>query len=507
MTAPSGPAQSAGPQAEVPSSADVAVVGAGPAGLTLAADLATAGIGVAVLERDSVRPPHSRGFTVNARSLDLLARRGAAAALVAEGWTAPHAPFTGLPVELGLAGAATDHPFTLGIPQARVEDLLEERARALGAGIFRGCSVTGLTQDGSGVEVSLAFGGHARTLRAAFLVGCDGGRSTVRRSAGIGFPGTAPTSVSLLGDVVLADPAAVEFGENTGPGGTVFAIPRPDHVRLVAADPDPPDDRDAPFGADRLAEVASRALGRPIEIADARWLTRFGNAARQAERYRSGRVLLAGDAAHIQPGGAVGIDAAIEDAVNLGWKLAAEVAGRAPEGLLDSYHAERHPAGARLIAHCRAQELLAEGSDELEPVRRLLQSVLESPHGATAAAEAVTGLDNRYGTPGPDAPVHPWLGRLVPNLETAAPDGAAPVPLASRIGPGHCVLLSAGAPAPHPPDGYRVRAAAVRHTPAGVPPVAAVLLRPDGHAAWIALPDGRTSGLLEDALEQWCPRA
>ncbi|MEV7027564.1 FAD-dependent monooxygenase, partial [Kitasatospora sp. NPDC093558] len=344
---------------------EVLIVGAGPAGLLLASELRLAGVDTVVLERDPQRPDFCRGFNLNARALDLLARRGLAERLTAEGRRVPHAAFSGLPVTLTLAGTHTDHPYSLGIPQTRVEEILEQHALDLGADLRRGHELLALEQDFDSVTATVAAGGRQYRIRAAYLVGCDGGRSTVRKRAGIAFPGTAATHFSLLGDVELADPQALPFGVSTGPGGSVFAIPRPGYVRIVTADRQPPAekadkaDRDAPVTLDLLQAAVDDALGRHVELRSARWLTRFGNAARQAAEYVRGRIVLAGDAAHVHPpSGAIGVNVALDDAFNLGWKLAATVRGTAPTHLLDSYHAERHRAGADVLAGTRAQVLL-----------------------------------------------------------------------------------------------------------------------------------------------------
>jgi 2-polyprenyl-6-methoxyphenol hydroxylase-like FAD-dependent oxidoreductase len=489
---------------------DVLIAGAGPAGLMLAGELRLAGVGVVLVERHGTRPGFCRGFTLNARSLDLLARRGLAGPLIAEGWQAPHAPFTSLPVTLGLTGAFTDHPYTLGIPQTRVEEFLEDRARELGADIRRGWELRALEIEDDAV---VAIAGDER-LRARYVVGCDGSRSTVRKQAGIAFPGTGSTRHTLLGDVGLADPRQLSFGPNPGPGGTVLAIPRPGYVRVITEDPDPT----APVSLDTLRSAVDRALGRPVELIEPRWVTRFGNAARQAERYVHGRVLLAGDAAHIHPpAGAIGVNVALDDAVNLGWKLAATVRGTAPEHLLETYHDERHAAGARVLVASRAQEMLGDAGDELRPLVGFLTRVAGEPGGNLAFAEAVTGLDTRYEmTP---AGSHPWLGRLCPNLRLTTADGETD--LATLLSGGRFVLVEPDSTRRVVDPGRTTRVAAPRTTTSVVDPRPATsddrliqagsdiseisdmrsfLVRPDGHLAWVRSSDDDTP---EAALRHW----
>ncbi|MEV6345870.1 FAD-dependent monooxygenase [Actinoplanes sp. NPDC051851] len=461
---------------------EVLIAGAGPAGLLLAVELRHAGVTTVLVERQPRRPEFCRAFTLNARALDLLARRGLAEPLIAEGWPVPHAASSGLPVTLGLAGTHTDHPYTLGIPQTRVEEVLEEHARELGADIRRGHDLRTLEQDDEGVTATVATGDGEYRLRAAYLAGCDGGRSTVRKQAGIDFPGTPSTRFWLLGDVELADPAALPFGPTAGPGGTVIVIPRDGYVRVLVED-----HGDTPVTLERLQSVVDGALGRHVELRAARWVTRFGNAARQATDYVRGRVVLAGDAAHIHPpAGAIGVNAAIDDAFNLGWKLAATL--RDPStGLLASYHAERHRAGAHLLANTRAQVLFGDADERLGPLIDLFTRVAAHPYGNRALTEVLTGLDTRYDTV-PETG-HPWLGRLVPNLALTTADG--PTDLVTLQRTGRWLLLDLSPAGDLAGEGVDVvHAACPEH-----PGLRAVLLRPDGHAAWIGTtgdpdPDG-----------------
>ncbi|MEU8514596.1 FAD-dependent monooxygenase [Kitasatospora sp. NPDC048722] len=485
---------------------EVLIVGAGPAGLLLASELRLAGVDTVVLERHPRRPDFCRGFNLNARALDLLARRGLAERMTAEGWPVPHAAFSGLPVTLTLAGAHTDHPYSLGIPQTRVEEILEQHALDRGADIRRGHELLTLEQDFESVTATVAADGGEYRIRAAYLVGCDGGRSTVRKRAGIDFPGTAATRFSLLGDVELADPQALPFGVTTGPGGSVFAIPRPGYVRIITTDRQPPADQDTPVTLDLLRTAVDEALGRHVELRAPRRLTRFGNAARQAAEYVRGRIVLAGDAAHIHPpAGAVGVNLALDDAFNLGWKLAATVRGTASAHLLDSYHAERHAAGAHVLANTRAQVLLGEPGelgDRLAPLTDLLTRVARHPDGNRALAETVTGLDTRYETL-PDTG-HPWLGRLVPDLTLTTGDGRTR--LSDLLAPGRGVLLdlTGGTDVRAAAAGWADRVDLVVATCPDHPDLRAVLLRPDGHTAWLRTveDEGETDGLRQ-ALQHW----
>jgi 2-polyprenyl-6-methoxyphenol hydroxylase-like FAD-dependent oxidoreductase len=481
---------------------DVLIVGAGPAGLLLASELRLAGVDTVVIERHPQRPGFCRGFNLNARALDLLARRGLADQLIGEGWQVPHAAFGGLPVTLSLPGTHTDHPYSLGIPQTRVEEVLEAHALDLGAELRRGHELLSLRQDADSVTATVAASGGEYQIRAAYLAGCDGGRSTVRKQAGIGFPGIDADRFSLLGDVELADPQTLPFGTTTGPGGTVFTIPRPGYVRIITADRQPPADKDTPVSLDLLQAAVDEALGRHVKLRAARWLTRFGDAARQAAEYVRGRVILAGDAAHIHPpAGAIGVNVALDDAFNLGWKLAATVLGTAPAGLLGSYHAERYPAGARVLANTRAQALLAEAADRLAPLSDLLTRVASHPAGNRGFAETITGLDTRYDML-PDT-AHPWLGRLAPNL--ALSTGTGETDLATLLTRGRGVLLDLadGGDLRGSAEGWADRVEIATATCPAHPELRAVLLRPDGHTAWLnTAADDRADGL-HQALQHW----
>ncbi|WBP84856.1 FAD-dependent monooxygenase [Kitasatospora cathayae] len=484
---------------------DVLIAGAGPAGLTLAGELARAGVRALVLEREPEPPGFCRGFNLNARSLELLDRRGLAARFLAEGPTVPTTIFVG-PSRLDLAAMRTKHPYALGIPQTRVEELLAEWAVGSGARLVRGRRLTGLRQDDDGVTVEVDGVDGPSTVRCRWLVGCDGGRSTVRKAAGIGFPGTPARKFTLLGDVTLADPSAVSFGPNTGPDGrSVFAIPRPGYVRLITADPAPPADPHEPVPLDSFQRAVDAALGHRAEIAEALWLTRFGDAARLAERFRTGRVLLAGDAAHIHPpAGAIGVNAAIDDAVNLGWKLALVTRGQAAATLLDTYHDERHAAGERLLRNTRAQAVLAQANgdeDHLAPVRDLLAELAGSADTAGPLAEAITAVGTRY--PASGDPGHPWAGRMVPDVPLGQ-DGEDSLTALLTRSPGGALLLD-GSASSHALSAaarpWADRVTTARTHPHALERAHAVLVRPDGHAAWIGAPSTPGDAAAEELRE------
>ena len=477
-----------------PYEVDVAIAGAGPTGLFLAAELAMRGIRVVILERNAERLPFVRAFNLGPRSLELLDRRGIAERFIAEGRKVPFMGFAALEEPLDLSELDTDHPYVLGIAQTRTEALLEAHALECGAELRWGHEVTDLAQDDDGVTIGVRETVTSRgyELRARWIAGCDGGRSTVRKLAGIAFPGTAANRWALLGDVELTDPSSCEFGQHETERGTVFVIPRPGYVRLIVGDPSPPTERDRPVTLTELADAVRTVLGRDIAIRNPRWLTRFGNAARLAERFCAGRVLLAGDAAHVHPpAGAQGLNVGLQDAFNLGWKLAAVVRGWPSRALLDGYHTERHRAGERVLMHTRAQAELGQTDERMAPVRALLRSIARRADVRRELAEMVTGLETRYDVAAPEVMSRqPWLGRLAPNAEVMTGDGKTSVAVCLRDGRSLLVVRGEHADLARLGEGReeRVGLAWVRgdmHEPRWLEGARAACIRPDGHIAWL----------------------
>ena len=336
---------------------DVIIAGAGPAGLMLASELRLHGVRALVLEKDAEPTRIVRSLGLHARSIEVLDQRGLLERFLPLGQQYPAGGFFA-----GISKRAPDrldtaHPYVLGIPQTTTDRLLAEHAAELGARIRRGCELAGLSQDDHGVTAELADGTR---LRSRYLVGCDGGRSTVRKLLGVGFPGEPARVETLLGEMEMTeDPATAaaivaEVRQNQLRFGV---IPLGDGVyRLVVPAEGMAGDRTVPPALGEFKQQLRAFAGTDFGVHSPRWLSRFGDATRLAERYRAGRVLLAGDAAHIHPpAGGQGLNLGIQDAFNLGWKLAAEVGGWAPEGLLDSYHTERHPVAADVLDNTRAQ--------------------------------------------------------------------------------------------------------------------------------------------------------
>ncbi|MCB5170191.1 FAD-dependent monooxygenase [Streptomyces bambusae] len=482
--------------------APVIVVGAGPAGMMLAGELRLAGAEVIVLEKLAARTGESRGLGFTARTMEIFDQRGLLSRFGdIEVSNVGH--FGGLPVDFGVLDGA--HQAAKTIPQSATETVLEEWATQLGADIRRSHEVLSVTTKEDCVEVEVRGPAGVETLRAEYLVGCDGGRSTIRKAVGFDFPGTAATLEMFLADVKGIELAPRMIGE-TLPGGMVMVGPLPGGItRLIVCERGtPPQRREKPPTWEEVAAAWQRLTGDDISHAEPVWVSSFGDATRLVTEYRRGRVLLAGDAAHIHlPAGGQGMNTSIQDAVNLGWKLGAVVRGRAPEALLDTYHAERHPVGERLMMNTQAQGLLFLSGAEVQPLRDVLNELIRYPEVSRHFAAMVSGLEIRYAL---DGGAHPLLGRRLPDVGLAGHRLVGSSTEALR--PARGVLLDFADNA-----GLRSRATPwldrvdiVTAPPAGLPEgspltgTTAVLVRPDGYVAWAA---PGSHGDLQMALERW----
>ncbi|MDN3271112.1 FAD-dependent monooxygenase [Streptomyces sp. MA15] len=492
--------------------ADVVIAGAGPTGLMLACELRLAGADVVVVERLAGRTGESRAGGIHSRTLEVLDQRGVLDRFLAEGQLQPVGHFSGLYVDFD--ESESRHPYPLMILQSAIERLLEEWATELGVRIRWSAPVNGVRQDADGVTVGLDTQEAASaTLRARYLVGCDGGRSTVRKLAGIGFPGTEPTMTALVGDVELPDLPEEYVWVRRRPAGDYSAIAfEPGWYRVITSEYDRVPGRDEPVTFEQLRESLIRVAGTDFGMREPRWISRFTDAARQADRYRAGRVLLAGDAAHIHfPAGGQGLNMGVQDAVNLGWKLAAVVRGQAPESLLDSYHAERHPVGERVLHNTRAQSALVRPGAQTDALREVFGSLMVIDDVNRQLRHMLNALDIRYPADGD----HPLEGRRVPDADLDTADGPAFVH--ELLHAARPVLLDLGGSAEVAAavKGWADRVDLVEARSAddlwtvpavgGIPAPAALLIRPDGHVAWAA-EAGRAPHLaaLRTALTTWC---
>jgi 2-polyprenyl-6-methoxyphenol hydroxylase-like FAD-dependent oxidoreductase len=494
--------------------ADVIIAGAGPTGLMLAGELALAGVRPLVLEKraDSAI---ERGSGIGGQALTLLRYRGlydkfAAVSRLPE--PAARFPFGSLHISVS---EVPDNPMLgMPVPQAELVRLLAERATGLGARIRYGQEVTGASQDADSVTVTVA---GAAPLTARYVVSCEGGYSKVREAAGIDFPGTTypeimrmatvkrPDWVTRLasGDFEIAEAGTVPFGFTHTDAGT-FAISAmgADDLSLYTEEPGAESDNDEPMTLAELAASIRRVMGLDIQLGEAKRVTRFSYQSRHASRYREGRLLLAGDAAHLFAAGGQGIGMGMLDGVNLAWKLAAVLRGEVPENLLDTYESERQPANARALLQTRAQVALRRGNDaEAVALRDLFQELLEDIPAKRRLAALLAGSDTRFPVTGTDP--HPLAGFLVPDLPLHTSEGEVSIAGFLRVARPVLVDLSGGSWAQAAAQGWKDRVQVVTATTDNRP-ADALLIRPDAYVAWAAgtgAPAG-TAGLRE-ALTHW----
>lgn len=476
----------------------VVIVGAGPTGLMLSAELALAGVDVAVVERRADRAlVGARAGGLHSRTIEILDQRGIADRFLQQGEVAQLAGFA--QIRLDISDFPTRHPYGLALWQSRIEQLLADWAEELAVPIYRGREVEGLVEDETGVAVELVDG---ELLRGEYVVGCDGGRSAVRKAVGIAFVGWDPTTSYLLAEAEIStgdgrepawgihsDALGVHALSRTGDEGPVRVMVTERHLG-PASEPT----------LDDLSRAMIDVYRTDYGIHSPAWLSRFTDAARQAAAYRKGRVLLAGDAAHVHhPIGGQGLNTGMQDAVNLGWKLAAVLKGTSPGSVLDTYHAERHPVAARVLRNAIAQMALLRADDRTTALRETTAELLGLTEPRKRFAAMMSGLDIRYDL----GAGHPLLGRRIPDLDLV---GGRVYELLHRAQP---LLLNFGRPGCIDVAGWadRVRVVDAEYVGGWQLPVlgtvaapSAVLVRPDGHVAWAG--DAPCAGLA-DALTTW----
>ncbi|MFD9127549.1 FAD-dependent monooxygenase [Kitasatospora sp. NPDC059571] len=488
---------------------EVVVAGAGPTGLVLAYELALAGVDTLVLEKLPRRVEQVKGGGIQPRTAELLESRGLLAPLVervvSQEPVAGH--FAALAVPLDCTPWRTGHPCPIAVPQWEIEEVLEERATAAGARVLRGAAVSGVAPDDDGVVVTA----DGLQVRAHYLAACDGGHSTVRRLLGLPFPGRPGTQQAVLADIRLSAASPLvpqQIGHMSSlmrHAGGHWAVLVPlggDRYRLTfgrtdrADTTDDTDDTREEVGAEEITTALQAVYGPETALGAVDNASRFTDATRQLEHYRAGRVLFAGDAAHIHPPlGAQGLNLGVQDAFNLGWKLAATVRGRAPSGLLDSYHAERHPVGAQVLHHTSAQRALADPNpgEDVAALRDIVTDLLRLPDANRHLAGLMSGLSLRYDLPGD----HPLTGHRLPDAELVTDTGL--VRLSALFRSGHAVLLDLAGAVPGDlrlPPGIDL----VRATCAEDPGATALLVRPDGYVCWAADGPAADRGALLDAI-------
>jgi 3-(3-hydroxy-phenyl)propionate hydroxylase len=482
----------------------VVVAGGGPTGLMLGGELALAGVDVAIVERRaSQHLMGSRAGGLHSRTIEVLDQRGIADRFLSQGQAAQVARFCGIPLDI--SDFPTRHNYGLGLWQNRIERTLAGWVDELGVPIYRGHEVTSIAQDDTGVDVRLSDG---ESLRAEYLVGCDGGRSLVRRAAGIEFPGWDPTTSCLVAEVEMTPETgeAPEWGIIRHDASGVHGLTKLEdegRVRVVVTEKHleatcQPTLRD-------LSEALVAVYGTDYGLHSATWISRFTDMARQAAAYRDGRVLLAGDAAHVHdPVGGQGLNTGVQDAVNLGWKLAQVVKQISPQSLLDTYHAERHPVAARVLRNTMAQVALRRLDDRRKALSDTISELLSMEEPRKRFAGMMSGLDIHYEL----GEGHPLLGRRMPDLDLVTASG--PLRVFTLLHDARPILLNLGEGGRFDTTGWngRVRLIDAKYVGMWELPVlgavtapTAVLIRPDGYVAWV---EDQTDLGLSGALTTWC---
>jgi len=475
----------------------VVIAGGGPTGLMLAGELALVGIDVVIVERRASQSlDGSRSGGLHSRTIEVLDQRGIAERFLSAGQVHPSLGFAG--IVLDLSDFPTRHNYVLALWQSHFEPILADWVVELGVPILRGCEVEGFGQDDSGVDVRLS---DDRSLRAEYLVGCDGGRSLIRKAAGIDFAGLPASTSWMIAEVEMDQEP--DFGFRHDSVGT-HAIGRrgPERIGIVLTEREVEHTGDPSM--EELREALVGVYGTDYGVHSPTWISRFTDMSRQAISYRRGRVLLAGDAAHVHPPqGGQGLNTGVQDAVNLGWKLAQVVDKTSPDSLLDTYHAERHPVGARVLRNTMAQVALSRPDDRHQALRETMTELLGMDEPRRRIAGMISGLDIHYDL----GDGHPLLGRRMPDLDVHTADG--PTRVFTLLHDARPVLLNLGAPGGFDisPWADRVRMVDASHHGVWELPVLgdiaappAVLIRPDGHVAWAG---DVTDPELPEALATW----
>ena len=475
----------------------VVIVGGGPTGLMLAGELALAGVDVAIVERRASQDlTGSRAGGLHARTIEVLDQRGIAARFLSQGKVYQVVRFHMIPLDI--SDFPTRHNYVLGLWQNHIERILAGWVGELSVPIYRQRDVTGFAQDDGGVDIALSDG---ELLRAQYLVGCDGGRSLVRKTAGIDFPGFDPTTSWLIAEALMSEEPALGFRHDaTGIHG-IGKVEDGRGVRLVLTE------RQLQTAEPTLRDVRAALIavyGNDFGIHSPTWISRFTDMTRQAAAYRDRRVLLAGDAAHVHPPmGGQGLNIGVQDAVNLGWKLAQVVKGISPDILLDSYHAERHPIGARVLRNTMAQVALRRTDARSKALDEFVSELLGMDEPRKRVAAVMSGLEIRYDF----GDGHPLRGRRMPDLDLVLPDGE--VRVFALLQDARPLLINLGEPGAIDVTGWSDRIQLIDATYNGtwelpvfgvVAAPTAVLVRPDGYVAWVG---EQTATGLTEALMRW----
>jgi 2-polyprenyl-6-methoxyphenol hydroxylase-like FAD-dependent oxidoreductase len=465
----------------------------------LAGELALAGVDVAIVERRASQDlAGSRAGGLHSRTIEVLDQRGIADRFLSQGQVFQVASFSHIPLDI--SDFPTRHNYVLGLWQNRFEEILAGWVGELAVPIYRRREVTGFAQDDTGVDIAVS---DRQPLRAQYLVGCDGGRSLIRKAAGIEFPGWDPTISSLVAEVEMREEPGLGIRHDDKGTQAIGRLEDGERVRVVVSE-----QHAGQTGEPTLRDLSQALVavwGTDYGVHSPTWISRFTDMTRQAASYREGRVLLAGDAAHMHyPVGGQGLDIGVQDAVNLGWKLAQVVHGTSPESLLDTYHAERHPVAARVLQNTMAQTALTRSDARIDALRDTMSELLSMEEPRKRFAAMMSGLDIRYDL---GEGQHPLLGRRMPDLDLATSGG--PLRVFTLLHDARPLLLNLGEPGglDITPWADRVQLINAKHVGiwelpvvGAVPAPTAVLIRPDGHVAWVG---DHTHAGLPDALATW----
>jgi 3-(3-hydroxy-phenyl)propionate hydroxylase len=476
----------------------VVIAGGGPTGLMLAGELALAGVDVAIVERrESQDLDGLRAGGLQIRTIEVLDQRGIADRFVSQGQMIRCAPFAG--TTLDTSDLPTRHNYFLALWQTRIERILADWVGELGVPIYRGREVTGFTQNDVGVDIELS---DDRSMRAEYLVGCDGGRSLIRKKAGIDFPGWDPSTSYLIAEVETAQEPKWGMHRNEKGINAIAKLDDGKRARVVLTEQHV-GQGSKPTSHD-IREALIAVYGTDYGLCSATCISQFTDMARQAACYRAGRVLLAGDAAHVHsPKGGQGLNIGVQDAVNLGWKLAQVVLGTSPESLLDTYHAERYPVGARVLRNTMALTAVDRSDDRIEALRGMISELLQKDVTRKQYVAMMSGLDIRYDF----GKGHPLVGHRMPDLDLVTSEG--PLRVFTLLHDAHPVLLNLGEPGgiDIAPWASRIKFIDAKYEGAFELPAlgevtipTAVLIRPDGYVAWVG---DQTQQGLGDALTTW----
>jgi 3-(3-hydroxy-phenyl)propionate hydroxylase len=476
----------------------VVIAGGGPTGMMLAGELALAGVDVAIVERRETQELAGlRAGGLHIRTIEVLDQRGIADRFISQGQVLRRAPFAGITVDI--SDLATRHSYFLAIWQTHIERILSDWIGEMGVQVYRGREVTGFAQHDTGVDIELS---DDRSLRAKYLVGCDGGRSLIRKKAGIDFPGWDPSTSYLIAEVETAEEPEWGIRRNEKGINAVAKLEDGKRARVVLNEPQVRNGEEPTLSDVREGFIA--LYGTDYGLRSATHISRFTDTARQAACYRDRRVLLAGDAAHVHsPAGGQGLNVGVQDAMNLGWKLANVVHGISPDALLDTYHTERHPVGARLLRNTMALGAIERSDDRIGALRDMISELLQADGLRKQYFAMMSGLDVHYDF----GPGHPLLGRRIPDLDLITAGG--PLRLFTLLHQARPVLLNLGESRGFDiaPWADRVRLIDAKYDGAwelpaigGVTGPTIVLVRPDGYVAWVG---DRTHAGLADALTAW----